>query len=58
VTIRPEIRARFLAVVARGIARAEREHAEHLATLKPRTPDGDERRRRAHTAVATPGKPR
>jgi hypothetical protein len=57
VTVRPEIHERFLQVVARGKERADREHAEHLATLKPgRPPDGDERRRRAHAAVATPGR--
>jgi hypothetical protein len=32
--IRPEIHARFLEVLARGLDRAEREHAAHLAKLK------------------------
>jgi hypothetical protein len=33
---RADLRARFLDVVARGIERADREHAEHLARLRPR----------------------
>jgi Spy/CpxP family protein refolding chaperone len=32
--IRPDLHARFLAVVARGLARADREQAEHLARLR------------------------
>jgi hypothetical protein len=31
---RADIHARFVRVVARGIERAEREHAEHLAQLR------------------------
>ena len=32
--IRPDVHARFLRVVERGIARADREHAEELARLR------------------------
>ena len=33
--IRPEIRARFRAIVRRGIERADREQAEELARIRP-----------------------
>jgi hypothetical protein len=33
-TVRPEIRARFRQVVARGLERADREHAEHLTRIR------------------------
>jgi len=33
--IRPEIRQRFRAVVARAIERSDREQAEHLASIRP-----------------------
>jgi hypothetical protein len=32
--IRPDVHARFIAVVRRGIAKADAEHAEHLAALR------------------------
>ena len=44
--IRPDVRARFRATVARGIARADREQAAELARLRPaRRLTGEERRR-------------
>jgi hypothetical protein len=33
--MRPDVRARFRAVVARGLARADREIAEELAKVRP-----------------------
>jgi hypothetical protein len=45
VTARPEVRARFQAIVQRGLERADREHAEHLASLREPPDPGAERRR-------------
>jgi hypothetical protein len=38
--MRPDIAERFQRVLACGIERADREHAEHLALLKPVKRDG------------------
>jgi hypothetical protein len=52
---RPEIRARFRAVVARGLARAERELAEHLVSLRPGAAlDARAERRRVHGLITAP----
>ena len=37
--IRPDVAARFRAVVARAVARSDRELAEHLAKLRPQVRD-------------------
>lgn len=55
VTPRPEIRERFRVVVARGIARAEREQAEQLARLRPTRED---RRVRSRERIAELRQPR
>jgi hypothetical protein len=34
VTVRPDVHARFRQVVARAIARADQEHAEHLKRIQ------------------------
>lgn len=52
--IRPELHRRFVAIVARGLARAAREHAEHLAALHPAKPVSAEERRRVHDRISAP----
>jgi hypothetical protein len=48
---RPDLQARFREVVARGLARAEREHRAHMARLRPRRKQTPAERRRLHAAL-------
>jgi len=53
--IRADVRARFQAVVARGIARADRERLEELARIRPvRRRQSRAARGRVHDEVAAP----
>jgi hypothetical protein len=52
VVSRPAVHARFRAVVARAIVKADRAHAEHLARLRPRRVR--EKRRRGAPEIAAP----
>jgi len=52
--IRSEIHKRFLAVVQRGLARADRERAEHLAALRPPRRLTDQERGRLHDFITNP----
>jgi hypothetical protein len=45
--IRPDIHTRFLLVVARGLARAEREEVAHLAAIRASRGDDDDDDERA-----------
>ena len=49
---RAEIRERFLLVVARGLARAERERRAELARIQPRRRQTAAERARAHAVIA------
>jgi hypothetical protein len=52
-TIRPDVHERFAAVVERAIARADRQHAEHLARLRLRAPrDGRAASRQTNDGLA------
>jgi hypothetical protein len=51
---RPNLHERFRQVVARAVARAEREHAEHLAGLRPRRRQTSADRRRLHVEMTAP----
>ena len=52
--IRPDVHDRFRQVVARGVERADREYAEHLASLRPVRRNGEAERRRIQGHVTAP----
>jgi len=37
--VRPDVHERFVAILQRGIAKADQAHAEHLARLRPTRED-------------------